>query len=112
MKNLSHRAHLIPLHLRERPDDGDPARLAHWYIGGQAHWPCPPGSGCPECWSTLTGILEGATAMPDGGCADPVEQTALDLLELWYRQGSTFIEVRFGPRVPAFDPSFVPGVQA
>lgn len=99
---------LIPLLLRERPDDGDPVRLAHWYIAGQGHHPCRPGSGCTECWSTLNGILDVAGQIPIEDFEDPVtEKAAQDLLELWYGSASTRIEVRF-PGLPAFDPGQVP----
>ncbi|WP_164701470.1 hypothetical protein [Modestobacter sp. KNN46-3] len=82
---------------------GDPVALAHWYIAGQDHEPGRGGEGCQECWDTLTGILGGAAqASPED--SDPIERTALELLELWYGLSSTRISIRVGPGLPSFDP--------
>ena len=98
---------LLPPHLQERPQDGDPVHLARWYASG-LHEPCVPGSGCSECWSTLSAILDVAEQIPIEKMENPAtEKAAQDLLQIWYGSGSTRIAVLF-PGLPTFS-SQVPG---
>ena len=96
---------LPPPHLWERPKDS--VRLAHWYVSG-LHQPCRPGTGCPTCWDTLSAILDVAEQIPIEDMEDPeTEKTAQDLLQIWYGQASTRIEVHFA-NLPSFDSRLVP----